>query len=81
MTDAEAEAPIFWLPDTKSLLIGKDPELGKIEGRKRRVQQRTRWLDGINEHELEEDLGDGKGQECLSCCSPWAHKESDRMCN
>ena len=37
-TDAEAEAPIFWPPDTKSLLIGKDPELRKIEGRRRRGQ-------------------------------------------
>ena len=28
-TDAEAEAPILWLPDAKSLLIGKDPHAGK----------------------------------------------------
>ena len=28
-TDAEAEAPILWLPDVKSPLIGKDPESGK----------------------------------------------------
>ena len=28
-TDAEAEAPIFWLPDAKSWLIGKDPDAGK----------------------------------------------------
>ena len=28
-TDAEAEAPIFWLPDVKSPLIGKDPDAGK----------------------------------------------------
>ena len=28
-TDAEAEAPIFWLPNAKSLLIGKDPNDGK----------------------------------------------------
>ena len=28
-TDAEAEAPIFWLPDAKSQLIGKDPDAGK----------------------------------------------------
>ena len=30
-----------------SRLIGKDPDLGKIEGRRRRGQQRMRWLDGI----------------------------------
>ena len=28
-TDAEAEAPILWLPDMKSWLIGKDPDAGK----------------------------------------------------
>ena len=27
-TDAEAEAPIFWPPDVKSLLTGKDPDAG-----------------------------------------------------
>ena len=28
-TDAEAEAPIFWLPDAKSQLDGKDPDAGE----------------------------------------------------
>ena len=28
-TDAEAEAPILWLPDAKSQLIRKDPDAGK----------------------------------------------------
>ena len=28
-TDAEAEAPILWLSDVKSRLIGKDPGAGK----------------------------------------------------
>ena len=27
--DAEAEAPIFWLPDTKRQLTGKDFDAGK----------------------------------------------------
>ena len=27
-TDAEAEAPILWLPDVKNWLIGKDPDAG-----------------------------------------------------
>ena len=35
-TDAEAEAPILWPPDVKSRLIGKDPDGGKIEGKRRR---------------------------------------------
>ena len=28
-------------------LLEKIPVLGKVEGRRRRGQQRTRWLDGI----------------------------------
>ena len=28
-TDAEAETPILWPPDVKSLLTGKDPDAGK----------------------------------------------------
>ena len=28
-TDAEAEAPLLWLPDVKSQLIGKDPDAEK----------------------------------------------------
>ena len=28
-TDAEAETPVFWPPDVKNWLIGKDPDAGK----------------------------------------------------
>ena len=28
-TDAEAKTPIFWPPDGKNLLIGKDPNAGE----------------------------------------------------
>ena len=45
MTDAEP--PILWPPDVNSQFIGKDPDGGKIEGRRRRGRQRMRWLDGI----------------------------------
>ena len=48
-TDAEAEALILWPPDAKSQLIGKSPDAGKIEGKRRRGQQRMRWLDGITD--------------------------------
>ena len=44
-SDAEAEAPVLWLCDAKSQLIGKTLMLGKIEGRRRRGRQRMRWLD------------------------------------
>ena len=51
--------------------------LGKIEDRRRRGQQRMRWLDGINGHKFERALGGGEGHESLVCCSPWGCKESD----
>ena len=46
-TDAESETPIHWSPDAKNGLIGKDLDAGKLEGRRRRGQQRMRWLEGI----------------------------------
>ena len=46
-TDAEAGAQILWPCDAKSQLIGKDLDAGKTEGRRRRRQQRMKWLDGI----------------------------------
>ena len=48
-THAEAKTPILWPPDVKNWLIWKDPMLGKIQGRRRKGQQRMRWLDGITE--------------------------------
>ena len=36
---------LMWRTD----LLGKTPMLGKIEGRRRRGRQRTRWLDGITD--------------------------------
>ena len=44
-TDAEAEAPILWPPDSLENTL----KLGKIEGRKRRGRQRMGWLDGITD--------------------------------
>ena len=53
--------------------------LGKIEGRRRRGQQRMRCLDGItNSMDVSEQaLGVGDGQGSLACCSPWDHKDLD----
>ena len=46
--DAEEEAPILWSPGGKTQLE-KTLLLGKIEERRRRGQQRMRWLDGITD--------------------------------
>ena len=47
-TDVEAETPILWPPDAKNS-FEKTLMLGNIEGRRRRGQQRMRWLDGITD--------------------------------
>ena len=47
-TDAEAEAPILWPPDTEANSLEKTLMRGKIQGRKS-GRQRTRWLDGITD--------------------------------
>ena len=36
-TGVEAETPILWPPDVKNCLIGKDHDVGKIEGGRKRV--------------------------------------------
>ena len=48
-TDAEAETPILWPPDARMDSFEKTLMLGKIEDRRRRGQQRMRWLDGITD--------------------------------
>ena len=45
-TDAEDEPPILW-PFNANDSLEKTLMLGKIEGVRRRGQQRMRWLDGI----------------------------------
>ena len=35
--------------NAKNGLFGKDSDAGKIEGRRRRGQQRTKWLEGITD--------------------------------
>ena len=48
-TDAEAETQILWPPYAKSWLIVKDPDAGREWDRRKRGQQRMRWLDGITD--------------------------------
>ena len=46
-TDAKAETPVLGHLMQRVDSLEKTLMLGKIEGRRRRGQQRTRWFDGI----------------------------------
>ena len=63
-TDAEAEAPILWLLDVKSQLIGKDSDSGKGWGQeeKRATEELLGWHHWLNGQEFEQILGNSKGQ-------------------
>ena len=57
--------------------------LGKIEGRRRRAQERMRYLEGITDLM---DMSLSKFQETVkdkeawhACCNPWGCKESDTI--
>ena len=65
----------------KSCLDGVIIENGAIcklaNAAKRYDAKKAFLLSDPNGHELEQTLGDSKGQESLVCCSPWGRKESD----
>ena len=74
-----AKAPILWPLDTKSQLIGKDPDAGKDWGQEEKgaEDEMVGWHHQVNGHESEPPPGDGEGQGSLACCSPRGCKESD----
>ena len=55
-TDVEAKTPILWPPDAKADSFENTLMLGKIEGGRKRGQQRMKWLDGITDS-MDMDLG------------------------
>ena len=78
-TDFEAETPILWPPDAKSLLIWKDPDVEKDWRQKKGETEDEmfgwhHWLNGL---EFEQASRNGRVQGGLACCSPWGRKESD----
>ena len=55
-TDAEAEAPILWLPVVKNWLIWKDPDAGKDwrqEEKGMTEDEMVEWHHWLNRHEFE----------------------------
>ena len=54
-TDAEAETPIFWSPDSKSGVIWKDPDPGKDWGQEEKgmtEDEMVGWHHRLNGHEF-----------------------------
>ena len=83
-TGAETEAPILWPPDVKNLLISKGPDAGedwRQEEKGMTEDEMVGWHHQLNGYEFAQALGVGDGQGGLACCSPWGHKESDRLSN
>ena len=79
-TDADVEAPILWLPEAKSRLIGQDLDAGKDWGQEEKRTAEDEiigWHDWLNGDEFEQNPGDSEGQGSLACCTPWGLKESD----
>ena len=72
-TDAEAEAPIHWPPDTKNWLTGKDPDAEKDWRQEEKgitEDEMVGWCHWFDGHEFERATGVGDGQGSLACCSP-----------
>ena len=75
---AEAQALIFWPPDGKSCLIGKDCDAGRDwepEEKGTTEDEMAGWHHWLDGREFEWTLGVGDGQEGLACCDSWGHKE------
>ena len=79
-TEAEAETPILWPPDSKSQLIGKDPDDGKDWGQEEKgttEDEMVGWHHWLNGHEFQQTLRDSEGEGNMACYSPRGRKESD----
>ena len=76
-TDAETEAPIFWLPDVKNWFIGKDPDAGKDwrqEEKGTTEDELVGWYHWLYGHEFEQTMGHSEGQGSLHAAVPGVAK-------
>ena len=65
-------------------LIGKDSDARnhwEQEKKGTTEDKMVGWHYQLNAHEFKQTPGDSEGQGSLACCSPWDHKESDRLSN
>ena len=69
-TDDKGEKPVFWPPDAKSQLTGRDLDAGKDWGQEKGAtkDEIVGWHHWINGHEFEQTPGDSEGQGSLACC-------------
>ena len=68
-TDAEAEVPVFWPPEARSRLTGKDLDSGKESRQKKAAteDEMAGWHHQFYGHELWQTPVSGKGQGILRC--------------
>ena len=80
-TDSEVEAAMIWPPDAENWLLGKDPDAGKDWRQEKGMTEDevVGWHHQLDGHEFEQVEGDGDPQGSLGCCSPWGHRESERL--
>ena len=78
----DAEAPVFWLPDGNSRLIGKVPDAGKDWGQKekRAAEDEMGWMTSPMQWTWTgANFGRWRGTGRPGSCSPWGRKELTRL--
>ena len=83
-TDVEAETPIFWPPDMKTWLTGKDPDAGKDwrwEEKGMTEDEIVGWHHWLNGHESEPALEDGERQGAWHAAVHGVTKSQTRLSN
>ena len=79
-TDVEADTPMLWSPDTKSWLIGKDPDAGKDWGQEKKgttENEMVGWHHRLIGQGFGWTPGVGDEQGGLACFGSWGCKESE----